>query len=369
MEDLLQNIKPILLMGPGPSCVSEAVYAALPKSTLGHLDPYFISIMDAIKGQLKQVFHTSNDMTIAISGTGSAGMETCFVNLVEPGDRVLVLDNGVFGKRQHEVASRLGAKADALSGTWGEPVLPETVKAKLAENKYDLVSVVHAETSTGVCNPVPEIAKLVKDSGAMLLVDCVTSLGCIPVNADAWQADAVYSCSQKGLSCPPGLSPVTFSARAMEKVKNRKNKVPNWYLDMSLLQTYWEGEKRAYHHTASSNLYYALYAGLRGFLLEGEDKVFARHQEVHKYLVDGLTKLGIALTVAEPYRLPQVNVVSIPEGANDAAVRSRLLKEYQIEIGAGLGDLAGKVWRIGIMGGTCQKENVDKLLKALKEIL
>lgn len=369
MEDLLQNIKPILLMGPGPSCVSDVVYAALPKPTLGHLDPYFITILDAVKDQLRQVFHTKNDMTIAISGTGSAGMETSFVNLVEPGDKVLILDNGVFGKRQAEVASRLGAQVDALGGAWGEPVLPDTVKAKLAAGKYDIVSVVHAETSTGVCNPVAEIARLVKDSGALLIVDCVTSLGCIPVNVDAWQADAVYSCSQKGLSCPPGLSPITFSAKAMEKAKNRKAKVPNWYLDMTLLETYWKGEKRAYHHTASSNLYYALYAGLRGFLMEGEEKVFARHIEAHKHLVKGLTELGITLTVAEPYRLPQVNVISIPEGANDAAVRSRLLKEYQIEIGAGLGDLAGKVWRIGIMGGAAHIANVDALLKALKAIL
>lgn len=369
MEDLLLNIKPVLLMGPGPSCVSEASYKALSKPTLGHLDPYFIKIMDAIKEQLRQVFHTRNEMTIAISGTGSSGMETCFANLVEPGDRVLVLDNGVFGKRQADVAARLGAKVDALGGAWGEPVLPETVKARLAAEKYDIVSIVHAETSTGVRSPVEDIAALVKDHGALFIVDCVTSLGCIPVTVDAWNADAVYSCSQKGLSCPPGLSPLTFSDRAMAKTEGRKTKVPNWYLDMTLLKKYWEGSPRVYHHTAPSNMYYALYAGLRDFLVEGEEKVFARQLAAHEQLAEGLTALGLKLAVAKPYRLPVVNVVSIPEGVKDAEVRSRLLNEFQIEIGAGLGELAGKVWRIGLMGQTSRSENVARLLDALKKIL
>lgn len=369
MQDLLQTIKPILLMGPGPSCVSEDAYKALSRPTLGHLDPCFITILDAIKDALRQVYHTENAMSIAISGTGSAGMETCFVNLIEHGDKVLVLSNGVFSGRQVEVATRLGAAVDVLDVPWGEPILPEAVKAKLEAGKYDIVSVVHAETSTGVRSPVEELAKLVKATGALFIVDCVTSLGCIPVTVDAWQADAVYSCSQKGLSCPPGLSPVTFSDKAMEKVKNRKNKVPNWYLDMSLLEKYWFGSPRTYHHTASSNLYYSLYAGLRAFLVEGEDKVFARQMAAHKQLVEGLEGMGLALTVAEPYRLPVVNVVSIPEGVKDAEVRSRLLKEFQIEIGSGLGNLAGKVWRIGLMGQTSRPENVERLLGALRQIL
>ena len=368
-EDLLQNIEPILLMGPGPSSVCPASYAALCKPTLGHLDPYFIKIMDAIMGQLRQVFHTKNEMTLTISGTGSSGMETCFVNLVEPGDKVLVLANGVFGKRQQEVATRMGGQVDVLDITWGEPILPAAVKEKLAGGKYDVVSLVHAETSTGVLNPVGDIAKLVKESGALLIVDCVTSLGCIPVDIDAWQADGVYSCSQKGLSCPPGLAPVSFSAKAMAKVKGRKNKVANFYMDLAALNTYWEGSSRAYHHTAPSNMYYALYAGLREFLLEGEDKVFARHLETHKALVKGLDELGLKLSVAEPYRLPQVNVIAIPDGVNDAEVRTRLLKEYKIEIGAGLGALAGKVWRIGLMGQGARMENVTKVLEGLKAIL
>ena len=369
MEDLLQNIQPILLMGPGPSCVAEASHAALSKPTLGHMDPYFFTIMDGIKDQLRQVFHTKNDMTFTISGTGSSGMETCFVNLIERGDKVLVLDNGAFGKRQQEVATRLGAEVDALDGEWGQPVLPEAVQQKLAAKKYDIVSIVHAETSTGVRSPVEEIAKLVKASGALFIVDCVTSLGCIPVTVDAWKADAVYSCSQKGLSCPPGLSPVTFSATAMAKVEGRKTKVPNWSLDLPLLKKYWEGSPRVYHHTAPANMYYALYAGLRSFLMEGEEKAFARQMTAHTQLVNGLTAMGLKLTVAEPCRLPVVNVVSIPDGVIDAEVRTRLLKEFQIEIGSGLGALAGKVWRIGLMGHTSRPENVTRLLNALKTIL
>lgn len=369
MEDLLQQIKPILLMGPGPSCVSDASYEALPKPTLGHLDPFFIKIMDAIKEHLRTVYHTKNDMTITISGTGSAGMETCFVNLIEPGDKVLVMRNGVFGNRQQEVAERLGAVVDVLEAPFGQPILPELVKEKLNAGPYKIVSIVHAETSTGVRNPVDEIAPLVKATGALLLVDCVTSLGCIPVNVDKWQADAVYSCSQKGLSCPPGLSPVTFSAKGMETVQNRKTKVPNWYLDLTLLEKYWSGSSRVYHHTAPANLYYALYAGLRSILMEGEEKAFARQMAAHKQLVEGLTGLGLKLMVDEPYRLPVVNVVGIPDGVKDAEVRSRLLNEFQIEIGAGLGALAGKVWRIGLMGHTSRPENVTRLLEALKKIL
>ena len=369
MEDLLQNIEPILLMGPGPSSACEASYAAMGKPTLGHLDPYFIKIMDAIQVQLRQVFHTKNEMTITLSATGSSGMETCFVNLVEPGDKVLVLANGVFSKRQQEVASRVGGDVDVLDITWGEPILPATVKEKLAGKKYDVIALVHAETSTGVRNPVDEIAKLAKENGALLIVDCVTSLGCIPVLIDEWQVDAAYSCSQKGLSCPPGLSPVTFSDRAMAKVRGRKTKVANFYMDMAALSTYWEGASRAYHHTAPSNMYYSLYAGLRAFLMEGEDKVFARHMDTHKMLVKGLEELGLKMIGSEQYRLPQVNVPSIPEGVNDAEVRSRLLKEFKIEIGAGLGALAGKVWRIGLMGHGARPENVTALLNALKIIL
>jgi alanine-glyoxylate transaminase/serine-glyoxylate transaminase/serine-pyruvate transaminase len=368
-EDLLQNIQPVLLLGPGPSPVCAAAYAALAKPTLGHLDPHFIKIMDAIMAQLRQVFHTTNEMTLTISGTGSSGVEACFVNLVEPGDKVLILVNGVFGKRQQDVATRLGGQVDILDSAWGEAISPEEVKKKLDGGAYDIVSVVHAETSTGVRNPVEEIAALVKASGALLIVDCVTSLGCIPVDIDAWQADAACSCSQKGISCPPGLAPITLSSRAMEKIQRRKTRVPNFYVDMTALNSYWEGPSRAYHHTAPSNMYYALYASLREFLHEGEDKVFARHAEAHSLLVRGLNEIGLQLSVAQPDRLPQVNVVAIPDGVDDARVRTRLLNEYRIEIGAGLGASAGKVWRIGLMGQGARPENVLALLDALKTIL
>ena len=369
MEDLLQKLKPTLLMGPGPSCVPDAVYAALAKPTIGHLDPSFVTIMDAIKEQLREVFHTKNTLTMPMSGTGSAGMETCFVNLVEHGDKVLVLTNGVFGKRMQDVAGRLGAQVDALEIPWGEPVLPEQVKEKLAGGKYDIVSIVHAETSTGVCSPVEAIGKLVREHGALYIVDCVTSLGGIPVNIDAWQADAVYSGTQKCLSCPPGLSPISFSERAMSKLKARKTKVPNWYLDLSLIASYWEGTTRTYHHTAPVNMEYALYAALREILKEGQENVFARHQAAHKQLVEGLAGLGMDMLVAPEYRLPMLNAVKIPAGVDEAAIRARLLKEFDIEIGSGLGPLAGKIWRIGVMGHTARSENVRRLLDTLKKIL
>ncbi len=369
MKNLLDGIRPTLLMGPGPSCVPDAVYAAMAKPTLGHLDPYFVSIMDGIKEQLRTVFRTQNRLTMPMSGTGSAGMETLFVNLVEPGDRVLVLSNGVFGKRMQDVAGRLGARLDVLEVPFGEPILPEQVKEKLAGEPYSLVALVHAETSTGVCNPAAEIGKLVKDSGALFGLDCVTSLGGMPVEADKWGTDFIYSGTQKCLSCPPGLSPVTLSEAAVTKIKNRKSKVPNWYLDLNMIVSYWEGTTRSYHHTAPINMLYGLYAALAEILNEGLDNAFARHRAMHEYLAQGLGKLGIEFPVKAEYRLPMLNAVTIPNGADDAAVRTKLLKEHDIEIGAGLGPLAGKIWRIGLMGHTARKENIDKLLDALKKAL
>ena len=369
MKDLLQGLKPTLLMGPGPSCVSDAVYAALAKPTIGHLDPYFVEIMDAIKAQLREVFHTSNTLTMPMSGTGSAGMETCFVNLVEPDDRVLVLTNGVFGKRMQDVASRLGAAMEALEVPWGEPVLPEMVKERLESSEYDMVAVVHAETSTGVASPVHAIGQMVRQHGALFIVDCVTSLGGMPVHIDEWQADAVYSGTQKCLSCPPGLSPVSFSERAMTKLKARKTKVPNWYLDLSLIASYWEGTTRTYHHTAPINMEYGLYAALKTMLDEGQTAVFERHTAAHKQLVEGLAKLGMDMLVAPEYRLPMLNAVKIPDGVDEAAIRARLLKEFGIEIGSGLGPLAGKIWRIGLMGHTARAENVQRLLDTLQKVL
>ena len=369
MSNLLNGIKPILLMGPGPSSVYDEVYAALAAPTLGHLDPYFISIMDAVKGQLQQVMNTKNVVTMPMSGTGSAGMETSFVNLVEPGDRVLVIINGVFGKRMQDVASRLGAEVDTIEFEWGTPVDVSAVAEQLKKGPYAIVAVVHAETSTGVRNPVQEIGDLVTKTGALYLVDCVTSLGGIPVNMDAWHCDVLYSGTQKCLSCPPGLAPISFSARAVDKLKNRKTKVPNWYLDLSMIINYWEGHSRAYHHTAPINMIYGLYAALNNVLTEGLEASYARHKAMHDRLGEGLGKLGIKFFVKEGYRLPQLNAVTIPEGVNDAAVRARLLNEFQIEIGSGLGPLAGKIWRIGLMGHTARPENVDKLVAALKVCL
>ncbi len=366
---LLNEINETLLMGPGPSSVPKEVYQALSTYSLGHLDPHFIRIMDDIKVSLQQLFQTKNKLTIPVSGTGSAGMETCFVNLLEPGDKVLILSNGVFGKRMQDLAGRLRAEVDALEFEWGTPVIPGGVEKKLKGSTYDLIAVVHAETSTGVRNPVEEISKLVQPTGALFLVDTVTSLGGIPVKTDEWKIDAIYSGTQKCLSCPPGLSPVSMSDRAVEKILARKTKVPNWYLDLSMIINYWAGEKRSYHHTAPINMLYALNEAVHLILDEGLENVYKRHQEIHDYLGQELGKIGLQFYVDKPYRLPMLNAVSIPEGVNDAEVRTRLLKDHHIEIGGGLGPLAGKIWRIGIMGHTARKENVDRLVKGLKEIL
>jgi alanine-glyoxylate transaminase/serine-glyoxylate transaminase/serine-pyruvate transaminase len=369
MHNKLHSIEKPLLMGPGPSCVSPQVYEALSKPTLGHLDPEFISLMDEIKEFLKQLMQTQNVLTVPVSGTGSAGMETCFVNLVEPGDKVLVLVNGVFGTRMEDVATRLGAEVDSLNYEWGTAVEVESVKSKLAEKEYDLVAVVHAETSTGVCNPVAEIGKLMQENNALYLVDCVTSLGGMEVKMDDWNIDALYSGTQKCLSCPPGLAPVSFSDRAVEKLTKRKTKVPNWYLDLSMITQYWSGQARVYHHTAPINMLYGLYQACFSVLEEGLENVFFRHLEMHKLLIKELQTIGLELCVDKSVRLPMLNAVHIPQGADDVQIRSRLLKEYHIEIGGGLGPLAGKIWRIGLMGETAREESITTLVTALKEIL
>ncbi|MBN2706499.1 MAG: alanine--glyoxylate aminotransferase family protein [Deltaproteobacteria bacterium] len=369
MENLLNGIEEVLLMGPGPSAVSEEVYQALSRKTLGHLDPYFIKIMDAIKLQLQALLQTENTLTMPLSGTGSAGMEAVFVNLIEPGDAVLILKNGVFGSRMAEVAGRLGAAVDVLEFEWGTPVVVEAVKQQLAAKTYKLVAVVHAETSTGVCNPVAEIGALLNGSKTLYLVDAVTSFGGMEVAMDKWGIDALYSGSQKCLSCPPGLAPVSFSQRAVQTILGRSRKVPNWYLDMSLIAGYWEGKSRAYHHTAPINMLYGLYQALYLILQEGPAAVYQRHLKTHKLLVAGLEKMGLEMLVDASCRLPMLNAVKIPHGVDDAAVRRRLLLDYKIEIGAGLGPLAGKIWRLGLMGHTARPENVERLLKALREII
>ncbi|MBN1685023.1 MAG: alanine--glyoxylate aminotransferase family protein [Spirochaetales bacterium] len=368
-KNLLDGVKETLLMGPGPSSVRESVYKAMGKPTIGHLDPYYYKIMNGIKEQLQTAFETKNQVTLSISGTGTAGMETCFANLIEKGDRVLVLINGYFGMRMKDMAQRMGAKVTGLEFEWGTPVDVGTVASELEKNDYKIVALVHGETSTGVRNPAQEIGKLAKKAGALYLVDAVTTFGGLRVPLDAWNIDAVYSGSQKCLSCPPGLSPVSFSKRAFKKATERKDKIPNWYLDIGLIANYWEDKKRAYHHTASSNLNYALYQALYDFIKEGPDKVFARHAEVHRYLVGKLEKLGLKMFVAEGSRLPMLNAVVCPEGVDEAAVRRKLLKDYHIEIGSGLGPLAGKIWRIGLMGHTARKKNVDTFIAALGELL
>ena len=365
----LKSIKETLLMGPGPSSVFTEVYQAMATPTIGHLDPKFIEIMDEIKTFLQQLLRTDNRLTIPISGTGSAGMETSFVNIVEQGDDVLILKNGVFGMRMEDVASRLGANVDTLEFEWGTAVDPEAVKNQLAKKDYKLVAIVHAETSTGVCNPVEAVAELLKGNDALYLIDMVTSLGGIPVETDTWGADIVYSGTQKCLSCPPGLAPITFSERAVNKTMNRKSKVPNWYLDLSMIVNYWEGNTRAYHHTAPINMLYGLYQSLYNILSEGQETVFERHQQCHLSLVEYLESKGFEMLVAPEYRLPMLNSVKIPDGVDEAAVRQKLLEAYQIEIGAGLGPLAGKIWRIGVMGHTARLENIKRLTDALDSIL
>lgn len=365
----IDQISETLLMGPGPSCIHPDVYKAIGHFTIGHLDPRFVELMDQVKERLQKVIGTNNRLTIPVSGTGSSGMETCLVNLLERNDRILILINGVFGMRMKDLATRLGAQVDTLEFEWGTPVEVRRVKEKLAGSDYAMVAVVHAETSTGVCNPVEEIGGVVRDTGALFFVDTVTSLGGMPVAMDEWGIDALFSGTQKCLSCPPGLAPVSFSERALEKLQNRTTPVPSWYFDLTMITKYWEGAKRVYHHTAPVNMIYALHAALGVILDEGLQNVYDRHRRMHQKLVEGLGALGLSMLVEEQSRLPMLNAVTIPEGIDEAQVRGRLLKEFDIEIGAGLGPLAGKIWRIGLMGHTAYENNVQRLLSALKTIL
>jgi len=335
---------------------------------VGHLDPEFLTLMDEIKSLLQSVFRTKNEMTLAISATGSAGMEACFVNLLEPGDEVLIGVNGVFGGRMVDVAQRAGAKVHRVDAPWGKIIEPSQIAEALKKCKPKVVAVVHAETSTGVRQPLEEIGKLSHDAGALFLVDAVTSLGGIDVRVDDWRIDAIYSGTQKCLSCPPGLSPVSFSPSALEVIKNRKTKCQSWYLDVSMLGTYW-GTERVYHHTAPITMLYALRESLRLVVEEGMENRFARHQGNHELLREGLESLGCKFLVDPQYRLPELNTVFVPPGVDEAQVRKRLLDEYSIEIGGGLGDLKGKIWRIGLMGASSTPNHVNALLGALSAIL
>ncbi len=357
------------LMGPGPSDVHPRVLKAMATPLVGHLDPQFIEIMDGVKKMLRGLFKTENDLTFAISATGSAGMETCFVNLLEPGDEAVVCVNGVFGERMCENVLRCGGKLVRVDAPWGQVIEPEQVKNALGKCRPKLVAIVHAETSTGACQPLEEISKLVHDAGALFLVDTVTSLAGIDVRVDEWEIDAVYSGTQKCISAPPGLSPVSFSKRAVEAMERRKTKVQSWYLDLSLVRKYWAGAKRVYHHTAPVSMIYGLYEALRLIFEEGLEARFERHRRNHELLRDGLEEMGFEFVVRPEYRLPMLNAVKIPAGVDDAAVRRRLLDEYNIEIGAGLGDFAGKVWRIGLMGCSSTENHVNMLLSALRKII
>lgn len=357
-----------LLMGPGPSEVDPSVLAAMSAPLLGHLDPVFVKMMDEIKVMLREVFLTKNEMTFPVSGTGSAGMEFCCVNLIEPGDEVIIGVNGVFGGRMVDVAERCGAKVTKVEAPWGQIIQPAQVAEALRGRRPKFVAIVHAETSTGALTPVEEISKLAHDVGALMVLDAVTSLGGCPVRLDAWGIDAVYSGTQKCLSCPPGLSPVSLSPRALAIATGRKTKVQSWYLDVNLLASYW-GEQRVYHHTAPISMNYALHEALRLTLEEGLENRWKRHEENHLALKAGLQELGLSLASQAGHQLWQLNAVTVPEGADEAGVRQRLLKDFSIEIGAGLGPLKGKVWRIGLMGATSTRANVQTVLGALKTCL
>jgi alanine-glyoxylate transaminase/serine-glyoxylate transaminase/serine-pyruvate transaminase len=359
------------LMGPGPSDVSPRVLGALARPTIGHLDPVFVQLMDEIKELLQYAFQTKNELTLPISAPGSAGMEACFVNLVSPGDKVIVCQNGVFGGRMKENVERCGATAVMVEDTWGEPVSVNKVSAAFDQHPdASILAFVHAETSTGVRSDAATLCALATERGALSIVDAVTSLGGIAVLADDWGADAVYSGTQKCLSCVPGIAPVTFSARAVDRINNRVHKVQSWFLDMQLIMGYWGGSsKRAYHHTAPVNDLYALHESLLMLQEEGLEAAHQRHRRNHEGLVAGLEAMGLAMAVAPEFRLPQLNSVLIPEGADDAALRTTLLQEFDLEIGAGLGALAGKTWRIGLMGFASNERNVMYCLNALEATL
>ncbi len=359
------------LMGPGPSDVPPRILEALGRPTIGHLDPKFIDLMDEVKALLQYVMQTENALSLPISAPGSAGMEACFVNLVEPGEKVIVCQNGVFGGRMKENAERCGANVVLLQDAWGSPVDPQQLEDALKANPdAKVVAFVHAETSTGAQSDARTLVELAHRHDCLTIVDAVTSLAGTPVKVDEWEIDALYSGSQKCLSCVPGIAPVSFGERALHKITNRVHTVQSWFLDMNLVMGYWgAGARRAYHHTAPVNAMYALHEALLMVREEGLENAWARHRRNHEALKAGLEAMGLAFIVDEAHRLPQLNAVTIPAGVDDAAVRARLLEEHHLEIGAGLGDLAGKVWRIGLMGYSSRIENITQCLAALDGVL
>lgn len=359
------------LLGPGPSDVSPRVLEAMARPTIGHLDPRFVEMMDELKGMLQDAFRTRNSLTLPVSAPGSAGMETAFVNLVEPGDTVVVCQNGVFGGRMQENVERCGATAVMVHDEWGKPLDPNKLEDALkAHPEARIVAFVQAETSTGAESDTRTLVDTAHRYDCLAIVDTVTALGGTPVETDAWGIDAVYAGSQKCLSCTPGLSPVSFSEAAIERIRNRTHKVQSWFLDLSLVMGYWgKGAKRAYHHTAPINALYGLHESLVMLQEEGIENAWARHRRNHNALRAGLEAMGVGFLVESQYRLPQLNAVCVPEGVDEAAVRTALLNDYSIEIGAGLGPLAGKIWRIGLMGHASNPRNVYLLLGAMENIL
>jgi alanine-glyoxylate transaminase / serine-glyoxylate transaminase / serine-pyruvate transaminase len=366
---------PRTLMGPGPADVHPRVLAALARPTIGHLDPAFSAMMEELKALLRYALRTDNALTMPVSAPGSAGMESCFVNLVEPGDKVIVCINGVFGGRMRENVLRAGGEPVVVEDDWGRAVDPEKLEDALkAHPDAKIVAFVQAETSTGACSDVKTLVALARRHGCLTIVDAVTSLGGSPLEVDAWGIDAVYSGSQKCLSCTPGLAPISFSERALAKVTARTTPVRSWFLDLNLVLGYWQGTdggkgKRSYHHTAPVNALYALHEALVMLAEEGIEQAWQRHQANHLALRAGLDALGLELVVPEAERLPQLNAVAVPGGIDEAAVRARLLDTYSLEIGAGLGALAGKVWRIGLMGWSSRPENILLCLGALGSVL
>lgn len=357
-----------VLLGPGPSVVEPSVLSAMARPTLGHLDPAFLKIMDEVRAMTRAAFRTENELTLPMSGTGSAGMETCVVNLVEPGDRVLVGVNGVFGTRLAEVARRAGGEVVEVAGEWGRALSADAFREAAQGGRFDLLCVVHAETSTGALQPIPPIRAVADELGALLLVDGVTSLGGHELLVDEWGIDAIYSGTQKCLSCPPGLSPVSFSTRARAKIEGRKTPVQSWYLDLTLLMGYW-GDDRAYHHTAPIQNIYGLHEALRVCLTEGLEERWNRHARNAARLVDGLARLGLEPRVPADERLTPLTAVSIPDGVDDGRVRAHMLAHFDVEIGGGLGPMKGNTWRIGLMGAGSTKANVALCLAALDSAL
>ena len=359
------------LMGPGPSDVDPRILQAMSRPTIGHLDPRFIDLMDEIKALLQLAFKTSNSLTLPVSAPGSAGMEAVFVNLLQRGDKAIVCQNGVFGGRMKENVERCGAIAVMVQDDWGKPVDLNKAESALREHPdAKVLAFVHAETSTGVCSDTRGLAALARAHDCLSVVDAVTSLGGVALEVDQWGVDAVYSGSQKCLSCVPGLSPVSFSDRAVQSIRNRTERVQSWFLDMNLIMDYWgTGTRRSYHHTAPVNALYGLHEALVILQEEGLENAWARHSHHHKALVVGLEAMGLAMLVDEAFRLPQLNAVRVPAGVDESLIRAGLLRDYSLEIGAGLGTLAGKVWRIGLMGYACNRRNVLFCLAALEDTL